>query len=293
MMISMTGYGVARTEDPDVSVTVEVRSVNNRYLKLGFRTPESLSSLEASMEGIVRRHVSRGAITVTVYCRRLGPLARPPINEAVLQAYAEDLKRMAEKFGLAADLGIAALVGLPGVLSEDEQTADVEPVRDRVLATVEAAVEDFKAMRRQEGRALEDDLRTHVQVIRDCLAEVKRLAPLVVEEYRDRLLQRVGVLLQGSPMELARESLLAEVSVFAERSDISEEISRLESHLSQFAELLETDQPAGRKLEFVAQEMLREANTMGAKSGHPDIGRHVIDVKAAIDRIKEQVQNAE
>jgi len=293
MIVSMTGYGIARKEDPDLSLTIEVRSVNNRYLKFTCRTPDSLSALESALERAVRSRVSRGAVTVTVHCRRLGELAMPPLNEDVLEGYVNRLKRVAERLGVSTDLSVADLVNLPGVLDEDEAVADVEPIQGRVLAVLDEALGDFESMRRQEGQALEADLRRHVEVIRTSVAEVLRLAPTVVEEYRDRLMERVALLLKDSPVEMARENLLGEVSLFAERSDINEEIARLQSHLAQFEDLLASDQPAGRKLEFVAQEMLREANTMGAKSGHPEIGRQVVEVKASIDRIKEQVMNAE
>jgi uncharacterized protein (TIGR00255 family) len=182
---------------------------------------------------------------------------------------------------------------LPGVVEEDAQATALDPIRERVLASLEAALKDFEAMRRQEGKTLEADLRLHLKSIREHLAEINKLAPAVIEEYRDRLLARVAVLLKGTPLDMARETLLTEVSLFAERSDINEETARLQSHLGQFDELLESDQPAGRKLEFLTQEMLREANTIGSKSGHAQISRRIVEIKAAIDRLKEQVQNAE
>ena len=293
MIISMTGYGGAATEDADLSIRIEVRAVNNRYLKVVVRAPEFLSRLEPEIERLVRKSVSRGVITATIYCRRLGTLAGPPINEQALHGYATELKRIADAMGIRGDLTIADLIGLPGVLGQEDETWDVDPIRDRVLATMQGALDDFQTMRRQEGKALETDLRHHTAVLRDELAEIAKLAPDVVEEYRDRLLERIAALLKESPMELAREALVTEVSIFAERSDISEEVSRLRSHLSQFEELLDGEQPTGRKLEFVAQEMLREANTAGSKSGHPEIGRRIIEMKSAIDRIKEQIQNAE
>ena len=293
MIYSMTGYGVARKEAPDLSITVEIRSVNNRYLKFAFRTPDLLSGIEPDLERVVRSRISRGAVTVSVHCVRLGDLAVPPVNEDVLDAYVRKLKAAADRAGVGVDLRIGDLAALPGVLDEPGVAADIDPLRDRVVAVLNEAIAGFESMRRQEGHALETDLRQHVQSVRASLEGIARLAPAVVEEYRDRLMERINLLLKDSPVEMAHESLLGEVSLFAERSDISEEVARLRSHLDQFEEMLDSDQPAGRKLEFVAQEMLREANTMGAKSGHVEIGRQVVDVKAAIDRIKEQVMNAE
>lgn len=293
MLMSMTGYGNARTETPDLSVAVEVRSVNNRYLKVLTRTPDFLSALEPEIEGAVRKRLSRGAVTVMVHCRRLGRLARPPVNRELMAGYAAELREMADELNLDENLRVADLVGLPGVLEEDEGAGDVAPMRGPVLETLSAAMDDFETFRRTEGEALEADLRKHVAVIREHLRVITDLAPTVVEEYRDRLLDRISVLLKSSPVELAAETLMTEVSVFAERSDVSEELARLDSHLGQFDDLLDVAEPSGRKLEFVAQEMLREANTTGSKSGHPEIGRRTVEIKAAIDRIKEQVQNCE
>jgi len=293
MIVSMTGYGTAEVEDPDLSVSTEVRSVNNRYLKTNFRTPEFLMPLEAEMDRIVRRRVTRGVVTVTIRSKRLGAGARPPINEQILESYAGELRRLADKLGVKADLDIARLLELPGVFDEDSQANSVEDVRDRVLATVGAALDDFESMRIQEGQALEEDLHKHIAGIREHLDQVDALAPTVVEEYRDRLKARVELLLKESGTEIGQENLLTEVSLFAERSDINEEVARMKSHLAQFDDLLSDDKPAGRKLEFLAQEMLRESNTIGSKSGHAEISRRIVEVKAAIDRIKEQVQNAE
>jgi uncharacterized protein (TIGR00255 family) len=293
MIFSMTGYGVANRADRDLGLTVELRAVNNRYLKVSYRTPDFLTALEPEFERRIRGRISRGAVTLTVQCQLIGPLVRPPLNEAVLEGYVVELRRIATKFGLRTDLGVADLAALPGVFDEHGLHVDLGPIRERVLATVEVAIEDFQAMRRQEGKALEADLREHAAAIRRHLVEVRRLAPSVVEEYRDRLLERVKVLLKEQPVDAAQQTLLAEVSLYAERSDISEELARLDSHLGQFDEFLASDQPTGRKLEFLAQEILREATTVGAKAGHPEISRRVVEVKAAVDRIKEQVQNAE
>ncbi len=293
MIISMTGYGTSEVEDPDLSASTEVRSVNNRYLKTNFRLPEFLAPLEAEMDRIVRRRVTRGVVTVTIRSKRLGTGARPPINEQVLESYVGELQRIAGRLGVKAELDLARLLELPGVFDEDSQADSVEDIRDRVLATVEAALDDFESMRVQEGKALEEDLHKHIAGIRERLDQVDALAPTVVEEYRDRLKARVELLLKESGTEIGQENLLTEVSLFAERSDINEEVARMKSHLAQFDDLLSDDQPAGRKLEFLAQEMLRESNTIGSKSGHAEISRRIIEVKAAIDRIKEQVQNAE
>ena len=293
MILSMTGYGSGTVEKADLSVTVEIRGVNNRYLKTSYRTAEYLAALEPEFDRVLRKRVSRGALTVTVRTVLHGIAAHPPISEEVVAGYVAELKRLAERHSLPFDLGISTLMTLPGVFNEETMATELDPIRDGVLEAFTAAVADFQTMRQREGETLAADLREQSVLIRDRVARCRELAPTAVTEFRDRLMNRIAELLQGSSIDLVREALLGEVSVYAERSDINEEISRLMSHLDQFDELLEVKEPVGRKLEFLSQEMLREANTMGSKSGHPEIGRHVVDMKAAIDRIKEQVQNAE
>ncbi len=293
MILSMTGYGSGTVESPELSVTVEIRGVNNRYLKTSYRSAEYLAALEPEFDRLLRQRVSRGALTVTIRCHRHGQAAHPPIAEEVIAGYVEELKRLAERHGLPFNIGLADLVNLPGVFVDESPATDLDPIRDGVLKAFNTAVDDFQSMRRREGETLAADLQQQVVLIRDRVGRCRELSPTAVTEFRDRLMARVAELLQGSGIDLVREQLLGEVSVYAERSDINEEISRLSSHLDQFEELLVVKEPVGRKLEFLSQEMLREANTMGSKSGHPDIGRHVVDMKAAIDRIKEQVQNAE
>lgn len=293
MILSMTGCGTAAIEEPDLSLSVEIRSVNNRYLKTNYKMPDYLAQLESDLERVLRRGVSRGAVTVTVRCKRLGPAATPPISEDAVAGYVDTLRQLAVKFDLDENLSVSDLVALPGVFDEEGTTGDIEPIRERLVETARRALEDFKAMRTQEGKTIEADLRAHATEIREHLDAINDLAPTVVEQYRDRLTARVEQLLANQPVNLAEDTLVTEVSMFAERSDISEEVSRLASHLNQFDDLLDATEPAGRKLEFVSQEMLREANTIGSKAGHAEISRRTVEVKAAIDRIKEQVQNAE
>jgi uncharacterized protein (TIGR00255 family) len=293
MILSMTGYGTAEIEDADLSVSTEVRAVNNRYLKTSFRLPEFLTPLEPELDRVVRECVTRGALTVTVRAKRLGAAARPPMAVDVLESYVTELRAVASRLGLKDALDLSRLLELPGVFDEDGLQGHLDDIRDRVVGSVRSALADFAKMRAQEGKALEQDLRKHAATIRDHLNHIDTLAPTVVIEYRDRLKARVEVLLKESGTQIGEENLLTEVSLFAERSDISEEVSRMKSHLDQFDEFLDSSEPTGRKLEFLAQEMLREANTIGSKSGHPEISRRVVEIKAAIDRIKEQVQNAE
>jgi uncharacterized protein (TIGR00255 family) len=193
-----------------------------------------------------------------------------------------------------ATIDLATLLTLPGVCEMRELTESEREQRWAVLARLtEAALERLIAMRASEGQALAADLAVHCDLVARSLEVVRQRAPAALVEYRDRLKARVEQLIAGSNVRLAEEDLLKEVSIYAERSDMSEELSRLAGHLEQFRALLTSAEPAGRKLEFIAQEMLREANTMGSKTGDPAIAREIIEIKSAVDRLKEQVANAE
>jgi uncharacterized protein (TIGR00255 family) len=223
--------------------------------------------------------------------RDLSASAAQDINLAAIQHYVSQLRTLqAADGGFTIDL--ATLTMLPGVCQPHELT-DQQRQRGEELITqlAETAIDQLREMRAAEGQALAEDLRQHCAAIRKHLEAIRTHVPGMVEAYRDRLAARVAELVAGSSVRLAEEDLLKEVAIYAERSDVSEELSRLTSHLQQFDHAMADTEPAGRKLEFIAQEMLREANTIGAKAGDAEIARHVIGIKGAVDRIKEQVQN--
>jgi uncharacterized protein (TIGR00255 family) len=293
MIVSMTGFGDAQVEEDGHVYHVEVRSVNNRYLKTTIRVPDEHAFLEAELEPLVRQRVQRGSITLRFSIRDLSAAAAQDVNHAAIQQYLQQLLASApQRNGIVVDL--ATLATLPGVVQPRDLN---QRERERLWATVsrlsEQALERLAAMRREEGRALAAELTDHCNRIRAHLAAIRQRGPRVIDEYRQRLMARIQELLVGSNVRLAEDDLLREVAVYADRSDISEEISRLESHLAQFDAACAAPASEGRKLEFIAQEMLREANTMGSKSGDAQIARDTIEIKSAIDRIKEQVQNVE
>jgi len=293
MICSMTGFGEAEREADGRVYHVEIRSVNNRYLKTIVRLPEEFSFLEPRLERLVRERLTRGSVTVRLSQRDLSAQAAQEVNVAAARRYVDRLRAACgSQENVVVDLGTLAL--LPGVCQPAEMS---DAQRDACAAQIEQvaqeALERLVAMRQAEGRAVAEDLKAHCAVLREQIDAIRALAPRVVQEYRDRLMQRVQELLAGSNVPLAQEDLLREVSVYAERSDVSEELSRLASHLEQFEAAMRGDEPAGRKLDFIAQEMLRETNTIGSKAGDVEIAKRVIEMKAAIDRIKEQVQNVE
>ena len=294
MIVSMTGYGAAQTDDEGVSFALEIRSVNNRYLKLTTKLPEHLQFAEPAIERVVRVRVARGTVTLTVRQRSDPADAAKSLNLAALQQYVDSLSRVRLPQGVATTIDLATIAQLPGVTDPGAQD---DARRQRQLSVVldltNRALDAMIAMRREEGRALHAELVAHCAAIRSDLDAIGERAPVVVDEYHERLKTRVATLMQAGGFELAADGLMREVAIYAERCDITEEISRLRSHLDQFAELCERGDQVGRTLDFLAQEFLREANTIASKSNDARIVRGVVVVKAMIDRVKEQVQNVE
>lgn len=292
MLQSMTGFGDASFEENGHLFHVEVRSVNHRYLKTTVRFDDEYAFLEPTFEHVLRDRLSRGSVTLRFTVRDTSAQAAQDLNLAAMRHYIEQLQSLAAEPRYTIDL--AALLALPGVC-QPHSLSDAERDRCTTIATDLAvqALDRLSAMRRAEGAALACDLRRNMAAIAEHLDAIRSRVPIVVQEYRDRLLGRVRQLTAESNVTLAAEDLLKEVSIFAERSDISEEISRLRSHLEQFEQAIRRPEPSGRTLEFIAQEMMREANTMGSKSGDAELSRRIIEIKSAIDRIKEQVLNVE
>jgi len=296
---SMTGFGEASGQVEGVHYAVELRSLNNRYFKALLRLPEEISGLEAELEADLRRELTRGSVTVTVKMRLPDAQAAHRVNDEALLRYLDHLETIharVAKEGHAANIDLTALLAMPGVLqpSEDE-AAMLARSRPAVLDLAQQACDRLVQMRVTEGRSLAADLQKHCEVIRGSLAKITGRAPTVVEEYHVRLRSRMDELMARAELNVAEQDLIREVAVFAERADISEETSRIEGHLNHVGQILKASDkdPAGRTLDFLAQEMLREANTVASKSNDEDISRAIVIVKGAIDRIKEQVQNIE
>lgn len=295
MIRSMTGFGVATAEQGGRQYSVEVRSVNNKFFKATVRVPDELSALEAELESALSRRVSRGSVTVSV---RMGLSASDAAGEVNVDAARAFLKRMSAAIPSELEgrvtVDLATLLTVPGVVgvSQDRVTDSARPVLMKLL---EEACERMMAMRQREGEALHRLLTGFGAALRERLAVVRDRAPEVIRQYQDRLRQRVNQMLAEIGATVKDEDLLREVAMFAERSDIAEEIARLSGHIDQFEAILDprNGEPAGRTLDFLAQEMLREANTIASKSADGEIARRIVEMKTAIDRIKEQAANAE
>ena len=293
MIVSMTGFGDAAAERDGTHYAVEIRSLNNRFFKPVIKLPDAVSGLEPELESLLRERLGRGSITYIMKMRSDSAEAAYHINVGALQAYVDQLRTVKGLDGLVT-IDLAGLVQLPGVCSEPRDESDeIARHGDHVRELTRSAIVKLQAMREREGRALFDELMRHVAVIAAALADIAIRAPAVVVDYHNRLQQRVNQLLQRAELRVSEPDLIREVAVFAERADVAEEIQRLTSHLGAFEDACRTDEHAGRKLDFIAQEMLREANTIGSKANDAAIARSIVEIKGAIDRLKEQVQNVE
>jgi len=292
---SMTGYGRAESTDDQVRIAVEVRSVNNRFLKVSQRLPEGLTSLEVPIENLVRKHLSRGTVNLNLVVEPRGAAVRAPINAAVLSAYWKDLAALARETGGAArPPALEALLGLPGVVGTEEALlTGIVGLEERVTKVVAETLERLDRMRAAEGASTAGDLAAILDAIEERLAAIQARAPQVMGEVRQRLAARVESLLADIQLAPDDPSLMREVAFLAERSDINEELARLASHTDQFRGLLSSPDPAGRRCEFLAQEMYREINTIGSKANDAEIARQAVEVKVGVDRLREQSQNVE
>ncbi|OHB82466.1 MAG: YicC family protein [Planctomycetes bacterium RBG_16_64_12] len=294
MLLSMTGFGEARRQQDGLAVWVEVRTINSRYLKLSIRASDGYGSLESRIESLVRKRIRRGTILVNVRVDR----ARAPedyrINVGVLDSYRQQLQGFESRWNLSQPISPESLLLLPGVVSDDS-TGSVDAGSDWpvIRETLETAIESLHQMRIEEGRVMAADLEANCRAMAAGLDEVERRAPLVVETYRARLRERLNKTLAEFDVTLDPADVLKEVGLFADRSDISEEIVRLRSHLEQFEATMQAAGSSGRKLEFLTQEMVREANTIGSKASDVEISQQVIEIKSALERIREMIQNVE
>ena len=295
----MTGFGDASEQVETTHYAVEVRSVNNRYFKVVIRLPEELAGTEAELEAQLRKRLIRGSVTLTVKRRDPGVNPGQEINEQALASYLKQVEQLHQTV-LANDrtitLDLTSLLTLPGVLgTPDRQDQILELARPVITRLTDRACDRLLAMRMVEGQAIADDLNKQAAVVHDRLDQIKERAPLVSEEYHKRLRSRIDDLISRADIKAEQKDLIHEVAIFAERADISEEITRMCGHLDQFDQFLATadGEPSGRTLDFIAQELLREANTIASKSNDAQISRAIVEVKGAIDRIKEQVQNVE
>jgi uncharacterized protein (TIGR00255 family) len=293
MIVSMTGFGDASVECDGTHYAVEIRSLNNRFFKSVIKLPDPVSGMEPEIETLLRQGLGRGSITYILKMRTDSAEAAYHINTRALSAYLEQLQQV-RGLDKIVQIDLASLVELPGVCQEPRDDTDEIARHGKVIRELTAtAIGKLAAMRGREGQALMADLLKHSRLIASHLAEIEKRAPAVIDDYHHKLTQRVNLLTSKAELQVSQADLLKEIAVFAERADISEEIQRLTSHLEAFENSCRTGEHAGRKLDFIAQEMLREANTIASKANDAGIAKHIVEIKGAIDRLKEQVQNVE
>jgi len=294
MISSMTGYGCAQGQLDGVTYIVELRSVNSRYFKSRIKLPETLVFLEEDIEKLLQDNLSRGTVNCVIRLRNAPAEALFDVDEAALARYLEILERAASSIDIKCPIDIAGLLALPGiVVPAGADPAGAEKLKEKILAVTGEAIDQVRQMRAAEGAALEADLEVQCEAINRHLEQIRSRSQDVKQEYHKKLRGRVDELLADGKIKLDESTLAREVAVFADRSDVSEEIARLDSHLRRFNESCRADGQSGRRLDFIGQEMLREANTIASKASDTEIINHVVDMKCRIDRIKEQVQNIE
>ncbi len=292
-MLSMTGYGRAAKEIDGRQMTVEVKSVNHRFLDLSFRMPRNLMFLEDAARRIIGRRLSRGHVDVFVTYRNLRTDSRKVLaDEALFNAYAEALQQLSAVSGggLRDDRTLMTIARMPDVLTVTEAEEDQDAVAALMEAALNEALDGLIAMRRREGEAMKADLSGRVDAIKRMTDAVEARYPQTVEEYTQRLKAAVQELV-GSEVDETR--LMMEVAIMADRSAIAEETVRLNSHVQQLRELFESDQPIGRRIDFIVQELNREVNTISSKSQDIPITQLTVDLKAEIEKLREQLQNVE
>lgn len=293
MLRSMTGFGSAHGQVDGVEYAVEVRSVNSRYFKAVVKAPEGLSWAEMAIDRLLRHAVTRGNITLTISVRVPDDQAAYRVNTVALARYIEQLRPLEIDANPTLRIDLGSLMALPGVCQPPALEEILAPTRQGLMDLVGQAVKAMVGMRREEGEAIRADLLSQCDVILENLQAVTQQAPHVVSDYHERLMARVKELTHAVPVPVDTEHVAREVAIFAERCDIAEEIARLRTHVEHFRQAVSSPEPAGRKLDFIAQEMLREANTIASKANDARIARAVVEIKTAVDRIKEQVQNVE
>jgi uncharacterized protein (TIGR00255 family) len=288
----MTGFGMASRGIDGREMTIEIKSVNHRYLDLGFRMSRHIGFIEDTLRVTLSEMLSRGHVDVYVNYRNTRRDARTvTVDSALLSEYISAARKANEALGLTDDVTLSSVLRLPDVTEIVEAEEDREAVERLAKEMLVAAVEELKRMRAKEGGRLYADLRARADTVENLRREIAERAPIVVEEYRVKLSERIQGMLEA--VEVDRARLATEVALFADKASIDEEIVRLGSHVAQYIALLEGDEPAGRKLDFIVQEMNREFNTMGSKANDVEIVNRVLAGKAEVEKIREQIQNIE
>ena len=292
MIYSMTGYGRASELFGNREITVELRSVNNRYLDCSVKLPRAFSYAEDAVKKKIKDVISRGKVDVFVTVRNQeGEDVEVTLNRSVVESYLKAMKSLVADYGVKDDISVSSVTSLPDVFSIEREEMDEDEAQNQLLKVLDAALEKHSSMRAKEGEAMEQDLRNRAVTILDLVAEVEKRSPVTLENYRARLAEKMQEVLASTQIDEGR--ILQEAAIYADKIAVDEETVRLRSHFAQMDQMLTAGGPIGRKLDFLLQEMNRESNTIGSKGNDLEQARHVVAIKAELEKIREQVQNIE
>ncbi len=291
MAVSMTGYGKNVLENDSISIKVEIKSVNSRYLDINFKSSRGLSFIEEKIRGMVKSSITRGKVDIYIGMRGNSGISKTVvIDEELAVAYKKSLDKLKEKLKLRGKAEISAFTSIPGILSVEEKDPDEDEIMPLVTAAFKNALDAIVDMKTTEGHALEKDMLIKISEMENAMSAIEQNASGLTEIYKEKLISRINELMDGVAVE---ESKIAqEVAFFADKSSIDEEITRLHSHIQQFKENL-TKRTVGRKLDFIIQEMNRESNTIGSKSASLELTNYALELKSIIEKLREQAQNIE
>ena len=292
MLKSMTGFGRAQKEIDGYVISVEIKSVNHRYFEFSSRVPRQYGFLDEKLKSFVNSKVSRGKIECYVSIEALNTdTADVVVNHTLANAYVNALKEIAVTYNLKDDYGASTISRFPEVLVLRKSEDDEEKLWGYVKDVCSEAIDKFIDMRTVEGSKMKDDIYSRGQFILDCVSYIEERSPQTVKEYNDKLVERVHELLGDVSLDESR--ILQEVAIYADKVAVAEETVRLRSHIEQLNTFISLDEPVGRKMDFLVQEINRETNTIGSKANDVDIARKVVDIKAEVEKIREQIQNIE
>lgn len=294
MIKSMTGFGRCRTVLHGREISVEIKSVNHRFFEFSCRTPKGYGFLDDKLKALVNSRVSRGKIDmfVTVGTAEDTP-AEVKINHSLVSGYINAMKEISETYGIENDVTVTAISRFPDVYTVSKTPENEEEITADVLEVANTAIDGFIAMREAEGEKMKTDILGRAEVILATVDEIDERSPQTVKEYEERLLDRINRTLQDYNINIDEQRVLTEVAVFADKVAVAEETVRLRSHFAQLSKIMESQTPIGREIDFIIQEMNREANTIGSKVQDAEIAHKVVKIKSEIEKMREQIQNIE
>lgn len=296
----MTGFGSCTTQGDDYVISTEIKAVNNRFLKTSIKLPEGFSGLESKIDELLHEKIARGSVNFNLKVTRQSDAFDFEVNFSTLRRYISEVFRFERENqdlpSLRMQSSVTDFLRLPGVIQDKARSDDAnlsDLLWNRIAENVRTSLKELQTMREVEGASTQKYLAQNISELRTMIEEVERIAPTVVENYRAKLTERVTKALEETSVDLDPSALIREVAIFTDRVDISEEIARFISHLSQFSNTMECEKVCGKKLDFLTQEMFRETNTIGSKANSQDVLRLVVEMKSVIERIREMVQNVE